>query len=150
MFSPGLNQPRYILNKVRCSALFITIICWGKLYFSARICSLHFKATDFEVPLKQKLLNYCPRNSRHLKADAIPTVNLPFHPVAERNEKRFGENQARLQRLQMRRRREIIDEILTSELTGQSESDRHHLEESCTNTNSSSNAYSASQVDKNT
>lgn len=44
---------------------------------SATICSIHFEEGCFEVPLKQRLLNYSPKSIRNIKADAVPTLNLP-------------------------------------------------------------------------
>lgn len=42
----------------------------------ARICSLHFTPSSYEVSLKQRLLNYEPTKVRTLKASAVPTENL--------------------------------------------------------------------------
>ncbi|XP_050300162.1 THAP domain-containing protein 1-like [Anthonomus grandis grandis] len=43
---------------------------------NACICSEHFEQDCYEVPLRQRLLNYNPRNTRILKEDALPTLNL--------------------------------------------------------------------------
>lgn len=78
------------------------ILIWN--VFSARICSIHFGADNFEITLKQRLLNYTPINSRQLKRDAVPTLNLPG--VHKRK------NCEREQRLDKRRRREEVAVIL--------------------------------------
>nr|CAH7725047.1 unnamed protein product [Callosobruchus chinensis] len=44
---------------------------------NARICSIHFEQNSFEIPLRQRLLQYSPKNSRTLKCDAMPTLYLP-------------------------------------------------------------------------
>ncbi|CAH0548841.1 unnamed protein product [Brassicogethes aeneus] len=44
---------------------------------NACICSVHFAEGCSEIPLRQRMLQYCPKNSRHLKPDAIPTLRLP-------------------------------------------------------------------------
>lgn len=46
-------------------------------YFLACVCSEHFEVNSFEVPLRERLLNYTFKNSRHLKHDAVPTLKLP-------------------------------------------------------------------------
>lgn len=47
------------------------------LCFPARICSMHFHESCFEIPLKHKMLQYSPKTSRYLKLDAVPTLHLP-------------------------------------------------------------------------
>ncbi|VEN48021.1 unnamed protein product [Callosobruchus maculatus] len=44
---------------------------------TARICSIHFEQSSFEIPLRQRLLQYNPKNSRTLKRDARSTLHLP-------------------------------------------------------------------------
>lgn len=44
---------------------------------NARICSRHFKDSDFERNLAYELLNYLPRKGRKLKPNAVPTLCLP-------------------------------------------------------------------------
>ncbi|XP_060857204.1 uncharacterized protein LOC132934837 [Metopolophium dirhodum] len=55
---------------------FFYIICYIFINFFY-VCSLHFSYEDYFQPLIQKMLNYSPQNCRKLKADAIPTLNLP-------------------------------------------------------------------------
>ncbi|KAF2896683.1 hypothetical protein ILUMI_09498 [Ignelater luminosus] len=43
-----------------------------------RICSIHFAVDSLHVPLRQQMLEYKPINARNLKAEAIPTENLPL------------------------------------------------------------------------
>lgn len=38
---------------------------------------MHFCEVSFEVPLRQKLLNYTTQKSRSLKPEAVPTETLP-------------------------------------------------------------------------
>lgn len=47
------------------------------LFILARICSIRFEQSSFEIPLKQRLLQYNPKNSRTLRCDAMPTLHLP-------------------------------------------------------------------------
>lgn len=44
---------------------------------TATVCSEHFAEDCFFKNLKHTLLNYCPVNTRNIKDDAVPTVNLP-------------------------------------------------------------------------
>lgn len=46
---------------------------------TARVCSRHFKATDYEADylIKRKLLNKSPKAGRSLRADAVPSLFLP-------------------------------------------------------------------------
>ncbi|XP_069995071.1 uncharacterized protein [Penaeus vannamei] len=47
-------------------------------YESERICSVHFKKTDYERRLKYEMLRLpVPRRLRTLKNDAIPTIRVP-------------------------------------------------------------------------
>ncbi|XP_071525284.1 transposable element P transposase [Panulirus ornatus] len=58
---------------------------------NARICSLHFKPSDYERNMKYELLRQpVPKNQRRLKAGAVPTIHLPApegtpEPGAEAN-----------------------------------------------------------------
>lgn len=54
----------------------VVIFNYQKL-LSATVCSKHFDENCFEIPLIQRLLNYCPKKARNLKPDAVPNVNLP-------------------------------------------------------------------------
>ncbi|KAJ4431301.1 hypothetical protein ANN_19898 [Periplaneta americana] len=74
---------------------------------TSRICSLHFEETSYEVPLKQKLLNYEPKSSRNLKVDAVPTKAL-----AQSCLKRKSTDNLRLNRCEKRRRRKEIHDII--------------------------------------
>lgn len=50
----------------------------GKNIRNARICSLHFDASDYKRHLKYELLNYyIPRTLQTLKEDAAPSKRLP-------------------------------------------------------------------------
>ncbi|CAH1981430.1 unnamed protein product [Acanthoscelides obtectus] len=63
---------------------------------NACICSEHFDASCFEIPLRQKLLKYTPKNSRYLKPDAVPTLRLPgCHDSCSQNQ---GDRSARLKK----------------------------------------------------
>ncbi|KAJ4449460.1 hypothetical protein ANN_00859 [Periplaneta americana] len=73
----------------------------------ARICSLHFEESSYEVPLKQKLLNYEPKSSRNLKVDAVPTKALSQSCL-----KRKSTDNLRLDRCEKRRRRKEIHDII--------------------------------------
>ena len=45
---------------------------------NARICSLHFKASDYERNLKYELLQLpVPRHLQKLKQGAVPTLRIP-------------------------------------------------------------------------
>ncbi|CAH0564927.1 unnamed protein product [Brassicogethes aeneus] len=55
----GTNSPKEILNK--------EVIPKAK---KATICSIHFDEKYFEIPLKQRFLNYSHKNARNLKAEA--------------------------------------------------------------------------------
>lgn len=65
---------------------------------------------SYNIPLKQKLLNYIPKNSRNLKPDAIPTLNLPI-------KKMTVTSQERSERIRERKRKaenkEIVDSLLS-------------------------------------
>ncbi|KAL1493952.1 hypothetical protein ABEB36_009631 [Hypothenemus hampei] len=53
---------------------------------NACVCSLHFDDKSVDIPLKHKLLKYSPRSSRILRADAVPTINIPKKPLKDNNE----------------------------------------------------------------
>ncbi|CAH0564616.1 unnamed protein product [Brassicogethes aeneus] len=77
---------------------------------SACVCSIHFEADSFQIPLKQKLLNYTPKNARNLKQDARPTLNLPGKKLAVTP----GERSERLhKRKQKAENKDIVDSILS-------------------------------------
>lgn len=61
-----------------------------------------------EISLKQRLLNYAPKNSRNLKPDAVPTLRLPGKDL------RSEESHPRSERLAKRRRKNEVSEILAS------------------------------------
>ncbi|XP_050064625.1 uncharacterized protein LOC126553519 isoform X2 [Aphis gossypii] len=50
------------------------------------VCSLHFSNDNYFKPLIQTMLNYSPQNCRKLKADAIPTLNLPGDELIPSNQ----------------------------------------------------------------
>ncbi|CAH1102490.1 unnamed protein product [Psylliodes chrysocephalus] len=47
----------------------------------ARICSIHFRPEDFARNFQHELLNYCPKNYRALKSDAVPSIGLPKRKI---------------------------------------------------------------------
>lgn len=75
---------------------------------NARICSLHFVNSCFEVPLQQKMLGYTPINSRHLKPDAVPTLNIHEFPA----EIQKRDNEERNMRSSKRRQRDEVAGML--------------------------------------
>nr|CAH7759844.1 unnamed protein product [Callosobruchus chinensis] len=83
---------------------------------NACICSKHFDNSCFEIPLRQKLLDYTPKNSRHLKPDAIPILNLPgcHEPNSENKEERSA-------RLMKRSQHKTVTALLNSSTSGISE-----------------------------
>nr|CAH7713705.1 unnamed protein product [Callosobruchus chinensis] len=91
------------------------------------ICSKHFDNSCFEIPLRQKLLDYTPKNSRHLKPDAIPILNLPgcHEPNSENKEERSA-------RLMKRSQHKTVTALLNSSTSGISEP----VQQSSANTNS--------------
>ncbi|KAL1489677.1 hypothetical protein ABEB36_013619 [Hypothenemus hampei] len=59
--------------------------CWRKDNFNtanARVCSKHFKKTDYARDLKCELLGYNPKNRRLLKPVAVPTENIINNPTS--------------------------------------------------------------------
>nr|CAH7759843.1 unnamed protein product [Callosobruchus chinensis] len=94
---------------------------------NACICSKHFDNSCFEIPLRQKLLDYTPKNSRHLKPDAIPILNLPgcHEPNSENKEERSA-------RLMKRSQHKTVTALLNSSTSGISEP----VQQSSANTNS--------------
>lgn len=62
---------------------------------SARICSKHFKQSDFERNLRHELLNYVPPKGPKLKADAVPSLCLPKSKSKLVNTKRDERQQKR-------------------------------------------------------
>lgn len=74
----------------------------------ACICSSHFEDSCFEMPLKYRLLSYVPaKNSRILKADALPTLHLP-----NKKEYSFEERDKRSRRVDSRRDRRDVHKML--------------------------------------
>ncbi|XP_050315855.1 THAP domain-containing protein 1 B-like [Anthonomus grandis grandis] len=73
---------------------------------NARICSVHFKEDCFEIPLREKLLNYTPKNAHHLKSNSVPTLHLPG------SFKRSATSTNREMRMVKRKRQEQIEDLL--------------------------------------
>lgn len=82
--------------------MLLSLFTYQDCYVLARICSV--RETCFEVPLKERLLQYDQINSRHLKPEAVPTLNLfnKFKRPSEEREARFAK----------KRRREEVKNIL--------------------------------------
>ncbi|CAH0556742.1 unnamed protein product [Brassicogethes aeneus] len=78
---------------------------------NATICSIHFEEKYFEIPLKQRLLNYSPKNARNLKAEAVPTLNLPGGSLDTAQKQKSKE---RTLRTTKRRRRGEVEDIIKS------------------------------------
>ena len=54
---------------------------------TARVCSKHFCADNYERNLKYELLNYLPKGGKRLlKDDAIPTLFLPKNKSNSKSE----------------------------------------------------------------
>ena len=70
------------------------------------ICSKHFTADDYKRNFQHELLQYSPKNSKKLKEDAIPSLNLPY------NLNEVAGETSREERQKIRNRKQIIDEIL--------------------------------------
>lgn len=73
---------------------------------SATICSVHFTADCFAIPLRNKLLNYTYKNLRDLKCDGVPTINIPRSII---------ENKVALERtmrIKRKTRTDLINSIL--------------------------------------
>lgn len=49
----------------------------------ARVCSKHFLESDFLRNLQHEFLNYTPKSGPKLKADVVPSVNLPKGKIVE-------------------------------------------------------------------
>ncbi|KAL1489641.1 hypothetical protein ABEB36_013585 [Hypothenemus hampei] len=49
------------------------------MYMSGYVCSIHFAADDFELPL-QELCNYTVENTRILKSTAVPVPSTKKRP----------------------------------------------------------------------
>lgn len=45
---------------------------------NARVCSRHFKASDYARNLREELLNYRNKNHRMISKTAIPSKHLPY------------------------------------------------------------------------
>lgn len=71
----------------------------------ARICSRHFIETDFERNLQHELLNYATKKGPKMKADAIPSINLPKN-------KTVIEKSNRSERSLKRSSKQIVKEII--------------------------------------
>lgn len=76
--------------------------------FTACVCSEHFLPECFEVPLRQRLLNYSTKNTRILKDGALPTLRLPLKTL---DSSQFSQ---RSERMAKRKRTKEVDEILAS------------------------------------
>ncbi|KAL1490108.1 hypothetical protein ABEB36_012849 [Hypothenemus hampei] len=50
------------------------------MYMSGYVCSIHFAADDFELPLQQQLCNYTVENTRILKSTAVPVPSTKKIP----------------------------------------------------------------------
>jgi hypothetical protein len=90
---------------------------------NASICSQHFEESCFEVPLKQRLLNYNPKNARYLKTDSVPTINVgqmkrDIIPIQLKRKR----NSQRAHRLTRRRDRQEVSELLLKSLTNEESS----------------------------
>lgn len=68
-------------------------------FILARVCSIHFEADCFEISLRQRLLKYNPVNSRNLKSDAVPVLNLPHSSQKANNSERLIRLAKRTQRI---------------------------------------------------
>ncbi|XP_050500736.1 THAP domain-containing protein 1-like [Diabrotica virgifera virgifera] len=74
---------------------------------NACICSKHFDADSFEIPLRHKLLKYTCKTSRYLKPDAVPTLQLPgYHDSNLQNQVE------RVARLKKRRQHKDVEDML--------------------------------------
>lgn len=78
---------------------------YESLFVSGSICSIHFEADSFEIPMKQRLLQYNPKNSRNLRVDAVPVLNLPGSFQKPNNTERSS-------RISKRRHHSIVTEML--------------------------------------
>lgn len=78
----------------------------------ACICSVYFDESSFEIPLKQQMLNYKPKNSRNLKADAIPIKNFPFSTRSTKHCKSIDEREKRqIKRNKRKEFKEIVENL---------------------------------------
>lgn len=93
---------------------------------------MHFLPSCFEIPLRQQLLNYTPKNSRNLKPDAIPTEQLPKSSSCIEKTKEIN---ARSIRASVRRRKSTITELLNQP----EENNNQSLEDTNSHTMSSTN-----------
>lgn len=83
---------------------------------SCSVCSTHFKESDYQRDLKSELLNI-PIKKR-LKADAVPSVNLPqSSSVSNSNmqKKKYQLLEDRKHRLERRSRKRAVSELLATD-----------------------------------
>ena len=76
---------------------------------TSRICSRHFKSECYERNLQQELLNYVSKKGPKLKADAVPTINLPKSKGLTPNQ------QKREQRSQQRQSKRFVEELVIAQ-----------------------------------
>lgn len=74
------------------------------------MCSVHFKEDDFEVSLRQRLLNYIPKNARTLLANAVPFTCLNLNENCKRSAS--DSSNRRSERLTKRQRRSLVKDAL--------------------------------------
>ncbi|KAL1493939.1 hypothetical protein ABEB36_009619 [Hypothenemus hampei] len=78
-----------------------------------RICSKHFTDEDYVRQMKYELLQVpCPKNTRKLKADAVPSLNL-FKPSSCLST--CNNSDARTRRQQKREYSKIVKDLLNTE-----------------------------------
>ncbi|GLV38194.1 uncharacterized protein CBL_12840 [Carabus blaptoides fortunei] len=88
---------------------------------NACISSVHFETSCFEIPLRQQLLKYTPKNSRNLKFDAVPTLNLPIPSQVKKHEDRSLRLTKRTQL------REINENLMQSYLSKSTQSENNDI-----------------------
>lgn len=113
------NRKKSCLNSIkffrfprdeRLSKIWITL-CKRNDNFNvntARLCSKHFRESDYQRNLKHELLNYKPNNYRKLKFDAVPSLFLPGIKKSP-NE---ASTQERERRIEKRSQKILVDNIL--------------------------------------
>jgi hypothetical protein len=93
------------------------------LLFLARICSIHFDDSSYEIPLRHKLLQYNPKSSRILKPDALPILHLPgFAQVSRKTSDR------QIRELRRDQKKSITDLLKEPELEPQPSTSGENLE----------------------
>ncbi|VEN48709.1 unnamed protein product [Callosobruchus maculatus] len=112
----------------------------------ATICSIHFEEDAFEVSLRHKMLQYSPKNSRYLKDNSLPTINLPKQ--SENHTKQDTEN--RRLRLAKRRQQHMVDQILSlsHDQAGPSSSVSHCIDENTLESSNTENCHGSIIIEK--